>query len=156
MNSPRESIFESLLAQIATATLPDASGTPQPAFVLTSRKYQQWDQVPAVNQPAAFLVKGFEHASQSTYGETKWRLKAILWIYCQHSPDPASVPGASLNSLLDSVETALRSPDGSGRLTLGDQVVNAYIDGEILVSEGSLPADTQSIAVVPILIDTGI
>jgi hypothetical protein len=149
MNVSREQIFDALLSQLNTATL---DGTT--AFVTASRKFQQWDQVDSANRPALFVVKGFEHASQNTYGETKWRIKAVAWIVCDHSAD-SDTPGALLNNLLDAVEAALAPTDGLNQ-TLGDLVTNAFIDGEVVVSEGSLPDDTTSIAVLPITIETGV
>jgi hypothetical protein len=150
MNVTRESIFEALLTQLATAQIAGSA-----AFVTLSRKFEQWDAVPGVNQPAAYLVKGFEHSSQGTYGETKWRLKALLWVYCQHDPTSDS-PGAQLNNVLDAVEQVLLPPPGFDRQTLGLLVANVYIDGEVIISEGSLPEDLTSVAVLPITIDTGI
>jgi hypothetical protein len=150
MQNPREAIFEALLAQLATAQL-----NGDPAFVTLSRKFQQWESVPDANQPAGFLLKGFEHANQRSYGETTWRLRALFWVYCLHSPDSSSIPGAMLNELLDAIEAAMLPPPG-GLQTLGGLVTHAYIDGDIIVSEGSLPEDRQSIAVVPISMDTAI
>ena len=53
MNVPREAICDAVLAQLATAQLDG-----QPAFVTTSRKFVQWDQVSESQQPAQYLVEG--------------------------------------------------------------------------------------------------
>jgi len=50
MNVPRETILEALLGVIATATIDS-----QPAFVTISRKFQMWDAVPGIQQPACYL-----------------------------------------------------------------------------------------------------
>lgn len=150
MNVPRETICDAVLALLATAQLDG-----QPAFVTTSRKFVQWDQVSESQQPAQYLVEGSEHASeQNSYGETKWRMRLVLWVYCLHSPE-TDVPGTLLNNLLDSVEAAIMPPPGQTQ-TLGGLVANCYIDGEVLKSVGNLPDDVQSIAVVPFTIETGI
>lgn len=151
MNSPRDAQFDALLAQVTTATLNGA-----PAFFETSRKYRHWDDVPDAELPAAYLTKGFEFASQNARGETKWRLKALLWVYCFHSPDSGTTPGTALNNLLDAVEQALKPPVWDSRQTLNGLVEHCFIDGEVIVSEGSLPNDRRSIAVVPIVMETGV
>ena len=152
MNNPREVIFEALAAQIATATI---NGTP--ALVTLSRKFIDWTQCPPADQPAAFLVHGFEHASQvRATGQTSWRLKAVLFLYCQHSSDSQELPGKALNNLLDAIDSCLKPAPFDDRQTLGGLVSHTYIDGEIPVSEGTLPDDTTSIAVIPITIETGV
>ena len=154
MNSPREAQFSALLSLVASAQ--DSSG--RPSFVTAARKFVQWEEVADSETPALFLTKGFEHASQErTYGETKWRVRALLWVYCLHSPaDPNAIPGTLLNNLLDSVEAALAPPPYLDRQTLGGLVSHAYIDGEIVISEGMLPDDRISIAVVPVTLETGV
>jgi hypothetical protein len=152
MNNPRETIFQALLAQIGTATLNGA-----PAFNTLSRTFVDWTQCPPANQPAGFLVHGFEHASQArAAGETSWRVKAVLFLYCQHSADSQAIPGALLNNLLDAVETALKPPAFGDRQTLNGLVSHVFIEGECPISEGTLPDDTISVAVIPITIETGI
>lgn len=150
MNYPRETIITALFAQLQLAQLDGDY-----AFVTASRKFRSWDDVAATEQPAMFLVEGNEFATeQNSYGETKWRLRMILWVYCTHSPE-ADAPGTLLNNLLDSVEQSIK-PDPGQKQTLGGLVGNCYIEGDVLKSVGSLPDDTQSIAVVPILIETGV
>jgi hypothetical protein len=64
-------LFEALLAELFTATLNGA-----PALAIIGRNCQQWDEVD--RRPAIlFLGEGFEHASQTTYCETKRHPKAI-------------------------------------------------------------------------------
>lgn len=152
MNSTREAQFNALLALVAATQLNGVA-----AFVLSSRKFQTWDEVADANLPAVFLTKGFEHASQErSRGETKWRVKALLWIYCAHSPDSDAIPGELLNNLLDGVEAQLKPAPYDGRQTLGGLVDHAYIDGEVIVSEGVLPTDRVSIAIVPVVLETGV
>jgi hypothetical protein len=152
MNSPREAQFNALLALIGTAQVAS-----QPAFVSTSRKFVQWENTQDPDLPMAIITKGFEFATQNnSRGETRWRIKALLWIYCLHAPD-STVPGTQLNDLLDAVETVLKPPAFDGnRQTLGGLIDHAFIDGEVMVSEGSLPDDRYSIAVVPITLETGV
>jgi hypothetical protein len=152
MNTPRETIFEALLAQVATAAF--ANGAP--ALQTASRKFVDWTQCPPGDQPAAFLVHGFEHASQGrATGQTSWRVKAVLFVYCQHSSDSQAIPGQQLNEVLDAIENALKPPPWDDRQTLGGIVAHAFIDGEIPISEGSLPDDTTSVAVIGITMETG-
>lgn len=152
MNSPRNAQLDALLARVSTAQL-----NGQPAFVTTSRRFRHWDEVSDAETPCCFITKGFEFGNQDrSRGETKWRSKALFWIYCLHSPDADSIPGALLNDLLDAVDAVMMPAPYEDRVTLGNLVDHAYIDGESIVSEGSLPSDRMSLALVPITIETGV
>lgn len=151
MRVPRETIFAALLTKAQTAVL-----NGNPAFVTSSRKFRSWDEVNPVEMPALFIASGNQNAmQQAQYGDIKWRIRALAWIYCMHSPDSETIPGTDLNYLLDAFEEALK-PTVPGRQTLGGLVTHAYIDGEIMISEGSLPNDTKSVALIPITIDLGV
>lgn len=151
MNVPRETVFQALFERIAFAKI-----GADPAFVTTSRKFRWWTEVPEAMQPALYQQQEDQRASSDkNYGETLWGLRAIWWIYCQHSPDDEVVPSTMMNGLMDAVETALL-PDPSGRQTLGGLVEHCYIDGDVVWDEGLVPSDIQSVIRVPILIRTGV
>lgn len=156
MNVPREDILNALEALLQGARFWAGPSAGQLAFVTFSRKYRSWDAVSEAEMPAGFLLGGFENADQQrAYGETTWKKKAVLWLYTSHEPTSDAIPGTALNYLLDAVEASLRPRDGENQ-TLGGLINHCYISGEVPMSEGQLPNDTKSVAVVPIVIDTGI
>lgn len=150
MNVPRESQFNALAAQVQTAQL---NGLP--TFVTCSRKFRQWDAMAPSELPACFITHGFEFASQNVVGDTKWRTRALLYVYVPHSPDD-EIPGALLNNVLDSLDQCIApAPWADGRQTLGGVVTRCYIDGEVIIAEGMQAADQMSIAMVPVTLETG-
>jgi hypothetical protein len=152
VNVPRETQADALFQWLTQTQMGG-----QPAFITTSREFQPWDQVIEALQPALFLVDGNELAGQQgSYGETKWKNRFVAFIYCTHAVG-ASPAAALINNLLDAVDTRMLPPwqDG-GRQTLGGIVPHCYIDGEVLKTVGNTADDRQSIAVIPITIDTGV
>lgn len=149
MNYPDETIYAALFALVDQAQLNGAR-----AWVTSSRKWQSWTDVSPSNQPALFVRQGIQDADQNTdYGLTRWKLRASLWIYCQHPPD-GSNPSTLINNLLTAVKTVLQ-PVPADKQTLGGLVNNCYIEGRVLIDEGLAPQDTQCIVVIPISIITG-
>ncbi len=145
MISPRNDILNALLTLL---------GTPED-FVTVSRKFRMWSSVPPEEQPALFLRAGPQKADEDrTFGLPKWKLKCWAFIYCLHNADDQN-PGTTLMQLLDEVDDNMAPPQPGGLQTLGGLVTNAWIDGDIVVDEGMLPMDLQSIAVVPISILVG-
>lgn len=152
MNVPRETILETLLAVISTATISN-----QPAFQTISRKFQMWDQVPAGQQPACFLRQVPGKVDQNEpFGLNRWTLKCGIWIYAKYSPASGTVPAVLLNNLIDAVEKAILPSPAFPIQTLGGLVVNCWFDGDVIIDEGNLPSDDQAIAVIPISIRTGV
>jgi len=145
----RESIFAALFA-LAAPLGPD--GLPVAPFVTASRKFQTWDQVGPSMQPAIFMRQDRQIATQEGHkGVTKWTYHCSLWVYCQHSPDQGTIPATLLNTLVDQVVSNLSPAPGMFQ-TLGGLVASARIDGDLVIDEGLMPNDTQSIARIPIVI----
>lgn len=152
MNVPRETILQALLTVISTATISN-----QPAFVTVSRKFQMWDAVPAIAQPACFLrqVPGKVDQNQP-FGLNRWTLKCGIWIYAKYSPASDAIPAVLLNNLIDAVERAILPSPAFPIQTLGGLVVNCWFDGDVIIDEGNLPNDDQGVCVIPISIRTGV
>jgi len=151
MNYPDEQIYAALFA-LLDATLLNGSR----AWMTSSRKWQSWADVSPSNQPALFMREGRQRATQNeANGLTEWKLRATVWIYCQHPQDQGSVPATLINNLLTAVKNQLSPLPGLDAQTLGRLVTNCFIEGDVLIDEGIAPQDTQSIVVVPISIVTG-
>jgi hypothetical protein len=145
MISPRDAIYNALLALLA-ANAP---------FATTSRKFRMWSSVPPEEQPALFLRAGPQRSSEDrTFGLPKWTLKCWAFIYVLHDAG-SQVPGTTLMQFLDIVDANMAPPQPGGLQTLGNLVTNAFISGDVIVDEGALPMDNQSLAVVPIDIIVG-
>lgn len=143
----RESIYSALFAQISAGY----------AWALASRRMFPVENIETIKQPAFELRQSEnEHADQEKgIGLTRWRLKAVAFIYFRVDITPAStvVPATLANTLLDAVELSLRSPAPYEPQTLGGLVTNAFIDGEILIDDGS--NDGQGVLAIPITILSG-
>ncbi len=149
MNVSRELVYNALLALFW-------SGTPG-TFNYGSRKFQHWSEVSDNLQPAVFVRAMDQNASQSyDWGLTKWTLHAQIYIYCKHSPSQGTIPGTPLMNLLDYVDAQLQPKLQGSLQNLGLPINNCFIDGNIVIDEGSLPQDTQCIAMVPVTIVTGV
>lgn len=142
-----EAIYAALFNQI--------SGNP--AFQTTARRFVQAQNCEPSLQPALYQRTGNLKTSQADdFGIPTYRYSAWWFIYCQVSPDPETLPSSVLNPLIAAAVNALLPPPGFLQ-TLGNTptVVHAWVEGEILVYEGLLPADTQAWAVIPITILAG-
>jgi hypothetical protein len=142
-----EAIYAALFNQI--------SGNP--AFFTTSRRFVQCQDCDPASQPAVYQRTGNTKVSQSDdFGLPTYRYTAWWFLYCQVSPDEGTLPSSILNPLIAAAVNALLPPDGMLQ-TLGGTptVVHAWVDGEILVYEGLLPADIRAWAVIPITILAG-
>lgn len=158
MNYPDETIYQALFDLLDQTELNGSR-----AWVTSSRKWQKWSDVSPTNQPALFIREGRQRAAQNEdNGLTEWKLRATVWIYCQHPSDQGSIPSTLINNLLTAVKDQLKPPGGWGdsqRLYTATAplglVTNCCIEGDVLIDEGMAPMDTQSIVVIPISIVTG-
>jgi hypothetical protein len=158
MNAGIEQVYQALFDTAMTSTLAGSGGAP--AFnAISSRRWQQYDQVPPSSQPALFQREAPGRGDQiQAQGLERYTLKATLWIYAQHGADSSAIPSTTLNNLLTALLTALEAPEGADRQWLGLQpwqISNAWVDGTIYIDEGNAPDDTQMIAIVPVTIELG-
>lgn len=131
-----------------------------PGLVTTSRRLLHWSEVPAEQQPAAFLPEGKQIPKNSPDGnQVIWRYEYSIYLYA-YLEDTTKTPASQLNNLLDALEAALNPsqvgpPGFSGSMqVLGDttgRIRHAWISGAIETDEGVL--GSQAIAIVPIEIE---
>jgi len=134
----REAIYEALFNLVSAAE----------GIKTKSRTLKHWSDVPASQQPAAFVVQEDQDARKLPGGPMHWTLRASIYLYCHEGN--AKVPAATqLNRCLDSIEKILK-PDFTGSNTLGGLVEDCEINGKVETDEGLL--GPQSIAIVPIKI----
>jgi hypothetical protein len=138
MNIAREAVMLALFARVATVA----------GLVTTGRRLVLWDKLGPKQQPALFQVEHGESYQQGGRGlPPKTTLEASLVLYAR--ADPAALPAATLNNLLDAVEGALAPDDPVANvLTLGGLVSRCWIEGRVFKDPGDL--DGQSLAVIPI------
>jgi hypothetical protein len=149
----REAIYTALFSRLSGLA----------GFITTSRVWKHWDDVIPDEQPALFLSQGNEMLSQQLHGMPPvWKLQPMVYIYCRHDSDPATIPGSTLNVLIQAVEGALeRTPtEATGPFggpnewstTLGGLCSYVKIDGQIVTDEGLL--GEQAVCVIPLEILT--
>lgn len=140
MNVARETIMNALLA-LATGAAD---------FKTTGRRLQLWDKTP--NQPALFLRNvGDDYPPRAARGlPPKVTIHAEIWLYAKVGTDPAKIPGAALNVLVDAVDAALAPNPGQETQTLGGLVSHCWIEGRIEMDPGDI--DGQAKAIVPVRI----
>lgn len=145
----REAIFAALFAKLAAV----------PGLVTTSRELRHWDDVPASEQPALFLVQGDQAAAVparptggATYvGPTEWTLAADVHLYVHRaSLSTDALLATAVNTLLDAIEAACAAPAGTHEQTLGGVVRSCRIDGTIETDGGVL--GDQAVAVIPFVL----
>lgn len=154
--SPRETIYKALFDQLKA--LKGTAG-----IVTVNRRLLHWSDVPAVQQPALFLVQKRERPIQEKGKPTKWFFDLELYVYVHTGEDPNigiqsilnsdQTPATLLNPVIDAVESVIPYPkDTSGMLALGGLASHCWISGTIETSEGLL--GPQEVAIIPIEILT--
>lgn len=129
-----------------------------PGVKTISRRWREWSDVPADQQPAVFLTGGPEHPKHSADGNaTTWTRSFDCCMY-NFSSDLNQPPLDLLNSYLDAIEAALAPPAGppgfpSTVQVLGDttgHIRHAWLS-DIHTDDGSL--DGQAIAIFSIEVE---
>lgn len=137
----REAVFAALWAKLDALE----------GFVAKSRKLLHWNDVSRFQQPALFMAQGNMTAITETGQETKWLLRADVYVYVQTG---GGAPAPVLNPLLDAVCNAVNAVHPiTGRSDLaaeGATVEYCRVEGTIETDEGTL--GNQAVAVIPIVI----
>lgn len=121
-------------------------------FNTASRRFKHWSDVLPADQPALFLTRRVEVATQKpVIGTAVWDIPFDVAIYVNTGSDAAVSPAELLNPLLDAIE-AVMVPDNlsTNKNTLGGLVQHCWIEGQIQTDEGVLGA--QGVALIPILV----
>jgi hypothetical protein len=134
----REAIYKALFERLSTI----------PGLNTKSRRLLHWDDVPAANQPALFVVQAGEVATRKKGVPATWTLRVEVYLYVQAGNDRDATPATVLNDLLDAVEASLVPEPGVGAQTLGGLCRDCAISGDIETDEGLFGG--QAVAIVPI------
>jgi hypothetical protein len=145
---PREQIYSAIFATLQASLI-----TPAGPFKTVSRRWQDPSQLAPADRPAIYQVQKDEVASTSVNGlPINWKLGLDLVIYTTGDTAPVSIPSVELNSLLDSVESAIRSVLAGLPQTLSGKVSHCRLAGKIEVVENVQGG--MALAVVPVEVAT--
>lgn len=140
MASPtREEIMEALFTLLQTTS----------GIVTFGRRLKLWNNVPAEQQPALFLVEHSEARLNSLRGTPgRLQLLAQIFLYVK-TTDMEVIGGTELNNLIDAIEATLAPADPKVNVqTLGGLVDRCWINGTIIKDPGDI--DGQALAIIPI------
>ncbi|HFB2661672.1 TPA: hypothetical protein ACE8RC_001300 [Neisseria gonorrhoeae] len=137
----REAVYSALWAKL------DALD----GFVTKSRKLLHWNDVKRYDQPALFMAQGDMQALTLTGRETKWILRADVYLYVQTAGQP---PAPVMNPLIDAVCNAVNAVHpvtGKTDLTAdGADIEYCRVEGTVETDEGTL--GEQAVCIIPIVI----
>lgn len=117
-------------------------------FKTQSRKWKHWDDVPAANCPALFLVQLGDDVDLGQRVPGRFDMDAEVVIYADTAGASDLIPMSVLNPLIDKVVTKLSTPDQNNAQTLGGLVEFCRIAGRIETDGGAL--GDRAVAVIPI------
>lgn len=118
------------------------------------RGFKDISQVTSADQPAMFLVKGFERAQRRReQGVTNWDWIFGLWIYFRVDPTVVDADWKFTNDLLDALDANLAAFPADTQ-SLGGIVNDCFIEGEISPF-GDPEMTQQQTLIVPIIVVTG-
>lgn len=145
---PREQIYSALFATLQGALL-----APAGPFKTVSRRWQDPSQISPADRPSLYQVQKDELIGTGLNGlPIHAKLALDLVLYTSGDSEPNSVPSTELNTLLDAVETAIRSATPGLAQSLGGRVSHCRIDGKIEIVENV--QGSMALAVVPVEILT--
>lgn len=145
---PREQIYSALFTTLQSALL-----SPAGPFKTVSRRWQDQSQVSPADRPALYQVQKDELVGTSVNGlPIHAKLTVDLVLYTSGDSEPSSIPSTELNSLLDAVETAIRSALPGVAQSLGGRVSHCRIEGKIEIVENVM--GSMALAVIPVEILT--
>ena len=148
MTFPREQIYSALFSTLQGALL-----SPAGPFKIVSRRWRDPSQISPADRPALYQVQKDELAATAVNGlPIHWKTTVDLVLYTTGDTDPSSVPSTELNSLLDAVESVIRSATPGLAQSLGGKVSHCRIEGRIEIVENVQGA--IALAVVPVEILT--
>lgn len=117
-----------------------------------SQRLRLWGDVPADQQPAAFVVTHRETDEYRGLGLPRRRLEIGIWCYCR--TDDISVSGATyLDSMMEAFEGVFYNPQSSstGENTLNGLVYFCRLEGRVFKDPGDI--DYQALMIVPLIVE---
>lgn len=146
-HNTRSAVFTALFNLLQTT--PPPTGKTWKTF---SQALISWEQIDSDRQPAMFLHRGPQSASQKTaYDVTKWIWKATVWVYFRTDGlnTVNTYPDQLTDQIIDNIEQVMRPAVTNGQQTLGGACYHAFIEGTIVWDTFT---DGQAVIVVPITI----
>ena len=139
----REPIYAALWALVSGDTRAQA------AFVTMSRYARHFDDVPATQMPALFLLEKSERWVKQGRGiPAKRTLESQFMVYTA-TGSPIALRSPVINALMDVLDDIIEKPPNPANVqTLGGLVNHVYIEGEVIIAEALL--QEKSIFIVPI------
>jgi len=140
----RETIYAAFWAKALTAKDRTTGWLP---FKTYDRRLQHWNNVPAGNQPAMFMVEHQQVVHQTKGLPPTWNFHLSLFVYDNCGGSSKAIPGQRINNLLDAIDDAFAPV--IGYQTLGGLVSHCWISGPIEIYEGYEGMMDQSVAIIP-------
>lgn len=162
MSAPREELFVALFAKIEGLVAPVGADLSVAAPLrIASRSLRSWDDTPAGECPAAFLIADSESRTTTRGFPSLIRIDAEIVVYAKNMDGRDTVPSTQLNALISALEDALRRTTAEGPAptamfpmiqawgtTLGGLCYTCAIGDRIEIFEGFQGAD--SCALIPV------
>lgn len=156
-HATRNQVYTALfnfLKQIPAPVIVPATGLPSTTnWNLTSQWLQDWDEVTPANQPALFLHRGVEVATQThSYQVLKWVWNCTVWIYFRTDGLKSTnfYPDMLTDPIKDAFEQLFQTRTQPQAATLGGLVQNIWINGTIYCDAGIV--DNQAVIIIPLSI----
>lgn len=150
MSANRESVMSAVAALIQGVTFP-AIVNGASTWNSFSQRLRLWGDVPADQQPAAFLVTHREIDEFRNLGVIRRRLELQIWCYAR-TDDQLAIGQTFLDSMLMGIEASFAPDDPSNNtLTLGGQVYWCRIEGRIFKDPGDI--DNQAMMIIPLVVE---
>lgn len=147
MNADREAISVALFTLLQNAF----------AWNRSSRHPKIWGDISPADQPAMFLFKIGETATQRrNIALPVWLIEYWCLVYLRVDPNPSdtNIPETTINAILKAIDTNLPPVPKGEKQTLGGLVNNAWWEGKAIIDPGIL--DQQCAIVIPIHVETGL
>lgn len=140
----RETIYKAFWDKALTAIDRSSKWSP---FKTTNRRLRHWNNVPADEQPAMFMVEHQQVVHQTKGLPPIWMFHTSLFVYDNCGGDSSAIPGQRMNNLIDAIDDAF-APVRDYQ-TLGGLVSHCWISGPIDIYEGYEGMMDQSVAIIP-------
>ncbi len=149
----REQLLNTILVKIKSMTFGSLING-QNTWISVSRRLKLWSDVPASEQPAAFLVEHEEHDDWRNLGALRRRLAPRVWCYAK-TDDPSVVGGTYINTMLEAFDATfgMSAQDNfsTGQVSLSGATYFVRVEGRVFKDPGDI--DGQALLIVPLVVE---
>jgi hypothetical protein len=125
------------------------------SFASSDRRGMVWSNVASAQQPyMALIERGGSGVQNQAIGLEKWTLHFLVLVYIRADADPQTIPATQINAALKAIAEVMNGSPLGERQTLGGIVINAWINGEVVIDTGIL--DQQCALLIPISVECGL